>query len=105
MAKLQDLENPARKDIMQNLENPTRKEISDLIISIELFLPFFPSSLENQQYLLDMFDECKLPIKEIRCHAGKNRDKMIYIFNTNYKGKLQPIHYARGVIINYKDDS
>lgn len=76
------------------------------IVSIELFLPFFPSSIENTQYLMDIFEEYKkLPIKEIQCHAGEKKDKMIYIFNDTYIGKLQSVGLARGVKINYMVDS
>lgn len=75
--------------------------------SIELFLPFFPNPLENNIFIQEIFDELlmkNLKIKEIKYNTGKNKDKIIYIFNDNYKGNLISVGYSRGILINYEDE-
>jgi len=75
--------------------------------SIELFLPFFPNPLENNIHIQEIFDELmmkNLKIKEIKYNTGKNKDKIIYIFNDNYKGNLISVGYSRGILINYEDE-
>lgn len=75
--------------------------------SIELFLPFFPNPLENNIFIQEIFDELlmkNLKIKEIKYNTEKNKDKIIYIFNDNYKGNLISVGYSRGILINYEDE-
>jgi len=73
------------------------------IQSIELVLAFFPDPLENKEYIEGILDEhlSNQTIKQIQYYAGKNQDRILYIFNEDYKGKIISKNYSKGITINY----
>jgi len=73
------------------------------IHSIELVLAYFPDPLENNEYIEGILDEhlSKQTIKEIQYYSGKNKDRILYIFDDMYNGKLTSETYSKGIVINY----
>lgn len=73
------------------------------IHSIELLLAYFPDPLDNKEYIEEILNEhlSKQTIKEIRYYTGKKQDRILYIFNEDYKSQLISENYSKGIIINY----